>query len=331
MSGANENTPRNMRAGATNNCRSFGTVMDEWIRDSFSTIKRPTRLKYLGIIDRHIRPSIGEMDVQEVDEVYINEFLRQKSLNGRLDGSGGLSASYVQTMGIIISSVMNYAVEREYRVPMRARINKPVSEKTDIHVLSRAQQAKLEAKLSSDSSPTALGITIALNAGLRIGEVCALQWDDIDLESGIIHVRHTVARIKASEEMSDQSSKLVLDRPKTRNSKRDIPITNKLMKMLQAGKQSATSPFVVSNKHDFISPRTFEYRFHKILETYELTDVNFHSLRHTFATRCVEFDVDVKSLSEILGHANVSITLNTYVHPSFEFKRNQLEKVSLLS
>ena len=165
-----------------------------------------------------------------------------------------------------------------------------------------------------------------MNTGLRISEVCALRWNDIDFEAEILHVRSTVARVKG--EGGDCATKLIIDRPKTKASLRDIPISRKLMGALISLYKKRKSEYVVSKKVGFVSPRTYEYRFHKIMMQYDMPAVNYHALRHTFATRCIELGVDVKTLSEILGHANVSITLNTYVHSSMERKREQLEKLA---
>lgn len=173
---------------------------------------------------------------------------------------------------------------------------------------------------------TALGMLISLHTGLRIGEVCALKWSDVDIERKILTVRQTVARVKANSN-DNCKSKLILDAPKTKNSLREIPINSFLLPLLVKKKSESVSDFVISEQKTFVSPRTFEYRYHKTLERFDIEQVNYHSLRHTFATRCIERGVDCKSLSEILGHANVNITLNTYVHSSMELKRIQIEKL----
>ena len=221
---------------------------------------------------------------------------------------------------------MCYAAEKEYRLPLKARILKPSTEKKDIYVLSQAEQQHLEESLERDSSLTALGILITLNTGLRIGELCALKWEDIDLENRVIHIKSSIIRISTTKN-TEQKTQFVIADPKTKTSIREIPITTKLFSILKNAYPA--SIFVVSNTADFVPPRTFEYRFHKILARHNIPDTNFHTLRHTFATRCVEKNVDVKTLSEILGHSNVSITLNYYVHPSFDTKRNQLEKICI--
>ena len=126
-------------------------------------------------------------------------------------------------------------------------------------------------------------------------------------------------------------TKLIIDKPKTKSSVRDIPIPKRLMDILVLLYEKRRSEYVISDRAGFVSPRTYEYRFHKVFEKHQIKSVNYHALRHTFATRCIEHGVDVKTLSEILGHSNVSITLNTYVHSSMERKREQLEKLARVS
>lgn len=150
------------------------------------------------------------------------------------------------------------------------------------------------------------------------------------IKNKTIYVRNTVVRVKAAEGDSAKSY-LIIDSPKTTASLRCIPICSTLMPVLLSCKSKATSCYVVSSTDSFVSPRTFDYRFKRILDTCQLPRINYHALRHTFATRCIEAGVDVKSLSEILGHGNVSITLNTYVHSSMDLKRIQLEKIACIS
>lgn len=305
----------------------FSAILNMWLGSRFFHQKESTKLKYRNIIDRHIIPQLGGADIAELDDVRINEFLADKRENGRLDGSGGLSNSYIKTMAIIISSAMNYAAEKGLRSQLSVKIQKPVTIRREISVLSEEAQKKFENRLKHSDSLSALGILIALNTGLRIGEICALKWEDIDVEAGVIHVRHSIVRISSQDSASDCKTSLIVADPKTKTSRRDIPINTKLSDIISLAAPLSESDFVVSDSAGFVSPRTFEYRFHRILKQYGLQDVNFHALRHTFATRCVEKNVDIKTLSEVLGHSNVSITLNTYVHPSFESKRKQMEKL----
>jgi len=320
----------------TTDIKTFSQVTSEWFDANRVRQKASTQLKYHNMFDNHILPAFGNMDIKEIDEVNVNSFLSEKLANGALshlpNTSAPLSSSYVRTMGILISSVLTYAAIKDYRNILKAPISKPSEDRKSVSVVGKSDLAKINQLLQIDVSCTAVGIAIALDAGLRIGEVCALRWDDIDLEAKLIHVKHTVVRIKndtSDYKINGKSPKtrLIIDVPKTKSSLRDIPINSRLYDILKKAKETSISKYVVSDKESFMSPRTFEYRYHKLLQKHSITDTNFHTLRHTFSTRCVEVEVDIKSLSEILGHSSVSTTLDIYVHPSMELKRCQIEKL----
>ena len=301
---------------------SFKEVLLLWMKINCMKYKGATETKYQYLIDMHILPDLGHIKISQLTALTINSFLNQKLQSGRLDKSGGLSPSYVRSMMLIINSALQFAVNEQMCLPLHTPICKPSVEKKELQILSLRDQKKLEAQLCCDMDTTKLGILLSLHTGMRIGEVCALTWEDIDFSEHIIHVRSTVARVKNG---------LIIDRPKTKSSLRDIPITSVLLPLLLAMKQRSNSRFVISDNGSFISPRTYEYRYHRLLARYGIPSICYHSLRHTFATRCFEVGVDVKSLSEILGHANVSITLNTYVHSSMDLKRKQIEKLVALA
>lgn len=306
----------------------FEHILNLWLENNRIRQKAATVSKYQYLIETHIAPSLGKVKLSEITSTMINSFLLQKLQNGRLDEQGGLSPSYVRNIMLVINGALKFAVDEQLCPPLKSPIFKPTVQKRELSIFSCSDQQKLESYLLSVSDPTCIGILLSLYTGLRVGEVCALSWDDIDFERHIIHIRHTVARIKSNGNTSDKSSQLILDTPKTKSSSRDIPISSALFPLLQQASQTAVSKYVVSQSNDFVSPRTFEYRYHRILKKCEIENLNYHALRHTFATRCVEAGIDVKSLSEILGHSNVSVTLNTYVHSSIELKRSQLEKLA---
>lgn len=155
-----------------------------------------------------------------------------------------------------------------------------------------------------------------------------MTWNDIDISNRIIHIRHTISRVRDGKNNTSSSTVLVVETPKTQSSARDIPISSILLPHLIKMESTAPSRYILSDCNTFLSPRTLEYRFKKLINNSGIDSINFHALRHTFATRCIEAGVDIKSLSEILGHANVGITLNTYVHSSMDLKRQQIEKLA---
>ena len=301
-----------------------------WQKATAVQHKGATNVKYDNLITKHILPVLGNYELSELSTGIIADFMNSKLNAGRLDNSGGLSPSYVRSIMLIVIDVIDFAVEEGMCPPIKLKIRKPTVETNELEILDITTQNNFERQLLLNLNETSVGILISLNTGLRISEVCALKWSDIDFQNAILHVRTTVARVKSSDG-SDSATKLIIDKPKTKSSLRDIPLSKKLMGILVSLNKSRCSEYVISNKKGFVSPRTYEYRFHRILDECDLPSFNYHVLRHTFATRCIELGVDVKTLSEILGHSNVSITLSTYVHSSMERKREQLEKLSSIS
>lgn len=309
------------------NNQTLAEVMTQWLHNNSIRIKGGTYAKYQTIIRTHLAPDIGKIGIRDIDSSLINMYLIQKMKSGRLDGKGGLSPSYVQTMMLIINSTLRFAVSDGLRPPLKTPVLKPSVPKHELEIMSLEDQKRLESHILKAPDLTKIGIMISMQTGMRIGEVCGLQKCDIDMNKGIIHVRHTIARVLNED---NRTTRLIIDTPKTRASVRDIPISEKLFAFLESTEKLSKYDFVISSSDSFVNPRTFEYRFHSILKECGLRQINFHVLRHTFATRCIEAGVDIKSLSEILGHSNVSITLNTYVHSSIEMKRTQLQKLNSL-
>ena len=188
------------------------------------------------------------------------------------------------------------------------------------------EQAKLENVLLENREPFHIGILLTLYAGLRIGELCALQWKDIRLEEGTVHIERTLLRIQDRSHQHSHRTRILIDRPKTESSIRTIPLPSTLIDVLRSCRQDEDC-YLLSGTRQFIEPRLCLSRYKTLLRHAGLNAYTFHTLRHTFATRCVENGFDAKSLSEILGHANVNTTLQRYVHPTTEQKRRQMERL----
>ncbi len=305
----------------------FSDLLKEWQNHNEIRLKEGTKLKYTYMITAHIAPELGKRRLKELTGAEINDFLKKKLFQGRLDGTGGLSPSYVKSMAVIISSALSFAENYDFGHSIKGRIQTPVIPPSEKEVLPLCIQQRLEKECLQKQSPTHIGIMLSLYGGLRIGEVCALQWKDLDLENRIIAVQHTVSRQAV---VGSQKTVLVLASPKTPSSRRKIPIPLPLLELLLEYRQRSSSDFLVTDRETFLSPRTFEARFHTVLSKCGVPQVNYHVLRHTFATRCIEAGMDVKSLSEILGHSSPAITLKTYVHSSMEMKLSQIDKLSAL-
>lgn len=301
----------------------FQMVLEEWLKDNRIRFKASTYSKYDFIIRRHIIPELGRLPITEINTTRLNSYLEDKLTKGGLEDGEPLSASYVRTIALIINSAVNYAAAQEYCLPLKSKMHKPMVRKKDILLLDNRDYKILNRYCQEHLSVASLGVLIALHTGLRVGEICGLRWCDIDALNHLLYVNNTITRIQDAT----SRCKWVLESPKTDSSRRVIPISESLVTILMRMRARTASVYVISEKDGFINPRTFEYQFHQLLHSCNVRDVNFHALRHTFATRCVEGGMDIKTLSEILGHSNVSITLNTYVHSSLELKKAQIRKV----
>lgn len=294
----------------------FADVLRLWLNDKKIAVKKATYTKYEFLIKKHIIPAFGSKEVNKISAAEINGFLYDL-LTGN-DTQKKLSGSYVRTIAVILSGAYQYGVNEGMCEKLKNPIFKPSIEKKDVSVLNEFEYKKLIRFLcaSNESDTVHLCVLITLFTGLRIGEICALKWDDIDTENSIIKVNSTVSR---------NGNTYIIGTPKTHSSYRSIPINHILLNQLKCYRKAGT--YVLTESDTFMLPRTFENHYKKLLHQAQIREVNFHALRHSFATRCVESGMDIKSLSEILGHANSSITLNTYVHSSMEQKTKQINKV----
>lgn len=306
----------------------FKEILFLWLDSNRLNLKPQTYAKYLYMIENHIVGTLGNYEVRALTTAIINQVIVEKNDYGRLDGNGGLSASYIRTITFIIMAAIDFAVVEGYRMPLNGNITKLQRQKKELEVLTVKEQIQLENYLYINIDKRKLGTLLALYTGMRIGEVCGLRWCDIDFDSQTIHIRNTVERIKnINQSQGEPKTNLVLCNAKTISSDRIIPIPEKIIKLLKHF-QGSEQQFVIEGiLYDYTDPRTFQYSFQNYLKESNLRKVNFHALRHTFATRCIESGMDVKSLSEILGHASVNITLNTYVHSSLEQKRTQINSM----
>ena len=283
----------------------------EWLAVVKHRIKVSTLANYRMKIEKHIIPSFGEMMCGEFNSKSISIFIQQK-----LDS--GLSSRYVCDILVLMKSIFKYA-RQEYRLPNPFdTVSMPRCTKPQIRLLNRAEQTKLKSFLSRHQSPITLGVVLALSMGLRVGEVCGLMWQDIDFEKRILTVRRTVQRVAIYNGI--KKSCVMIMPPKSESSIREIPIPSGVFVMLK-NLRSANENYIISGKTTPAEPRKMQYHFAKILKNVNLPSVRFHSLRHAFASNAVEKGFDIKTLSEILGHSKVELTMNLYVHSNIDRKR----------
>lgn len=301
-------------------CRN---LLEEWLQSIRNSVKESSLVNYSYLVESYIAPNLGDYEFSEITTEIVDAFLKKELESGRKDGKGGLSPKTVGDIRSVLLQAIEYARRKDYRCSIKGKIFSPKAPKKPIRVLSHIEQEKLEVVVYNSDVPEHLGILIALYCGLRIGEVCALQWGDLNLEDDTLFVSKTVMRIQDISEEAEAKTKVVITLPKTDAAVRTVPIPIFISKYLTEHKRGADA-YVLTGTSEFMEPRRYLGRYKHYLKEAGLASLTFHTLRHTFATRCVEKGIDAKSLSEILGHSDVKTTLQLYVHPSMELKKSQV-------
>ena len=296
----------------------FGEIVRLWLDNIKNTVKESTYANYLMKVEKHILNGLGDIPYDKLTVQNLNSFV-----SGKL--SCGLSAKYVADIVVLIKSVGKFA-HRSFGYADRTEFIY-LPKKTTLsenRLLVDSEQNILTKNLMGNLDLTSIGILLSAATGIRIGELCALKWSDFDFEKSTVTVNRTMQRIRNRD---GQGTKIIITSPKSRTSVREIPIPEFLKNTLSKIRTNADS-YVLSGTSKLVEPRTMQYRFKNILKKLNLPQVNFHSLRHMFATKCVALGIDVKTLSEILGHSSVKITLDRYVHSSMERKQSCMKRFS---
>ena len=286
-------------------------VFDNWKRHISFRLKESTLANYAMKAYKHLFPYFGKKRLSDITADDIYAFIENKL-------ASGLSNRYVSDILTLLKCLFKYAAKTLHIANPMDDVDFKREKTPEIRLLDADEEARLGQFLAKDPSRTAMGIILCKATGLRIGELCALTWGDVDLEKRILTVRHTIQRIQAKN--GARRTKIVITEPKSETSKRSIPIPEFLMETLRkyCGKYNE---FVLSGTEKPVEPRTMQNRFARILKNAKLPSVHFHALRHMFATKCIKLGFDMKTLSELLGHSGVEITMNLYVHSSFDRKR----------
>lgn len=307
---------------------SFENVASDWLRQQQPELKAASYSKYANMLRLYLNPRFGKAVIPDISRNEVQQFSRDLLLTGGT-AKTGLAPKTVNSAISILKNILEYA--RKERGLQVADI-KDVSvreQKKPIQVFSRTEQSLLSRHLCDNPSPCNIGILLCLYTGMRIGEVCALKWGDIILDEQYLFVHQTMQRIQLEGE-DGKKTRVVIGPPKSECSIRKIPIPAEMLRLLIPVKRQNEAFLLTGMVHSYIEPRCMENQFKTVIDACGVSDLNFHALRHTFATRCIELGFDIKSLSEILGHANVNITLNRYVHPSMDLKQANMNRLSVL-
>lgn len=293
-------------------------VYKEWLNAIMNRVKESTYANYKMKFEKHILPVLGDMLCTSVNSAKINAFIKKKM-------DTGLSAGYVRDLLTVFKALLTYAQEEYgFRLSLK-NVSLPKAEKKKPHKMNDEQQNRLVGYVKKHMDLTGLGVLLSLFMGLRIGELCGLKWGDIDIEHKLLHVNRTVQRI--CKQNGNRKTKLVITEPKSSHSKRCIAIPDFLIPYLLKFRGN-DDDYVLSGSEKLVEPRTMQYRYKNLLEAANVENANYHQLRHTFATNCVENGFDAKTLSIVLGHSTISLTLDRYVHPNRQYERRMMNSLS---
>ena len=299
-----------------------------WLQDSAANLKPSTIAKYGEYLRRYIYPQFASMDIAGITNKDVAAFCRKLLIAGGVNEQG-LSPKTVQEIFRVMKQIRKYALLCQCAVGYTNDCICIKQNVSPMRVFTSQELERLQTFLEEKRDRICQGILLCLLTGLRLGEICALKWEDISLEDKVIHIRKTLQRISCQDD-AKVKTKIIITSPKTSYSLRTIPLPEKLYTLFVPEVQPGTF-FLTGQKDSYIEPRTMQNRFKAVLKACDIAKANFHALRHTFATTWVEAGQDIKCLSMILGHANVNITLNRYVHPSMNLKRAGIEQVMKFS
>jgi len=298
---------------------NFEAISIKWLQSKNRQIKKVTELSYYRILSRHIMPFFYNKKLKELEQIDIDNFI--DDINNKINYHV-LSYKYAQDITCVFKSIIKF-INNESSLNFICKsicIKKTKHKRIDTYLKTEQQIIINECLANNDYKKT--GILIALFCGVRIGELCAIQWKDINFEKETLSINKTIQRI-----YDYAGSYLKIDSPKTINSNREIPICRFLLRIIKKIKKEDDC-YILTGKTHPMEPRNYRRFYDKFIQKLNIHRIKFHGLRHTFATTCIEAGIDYKTVSELLGHSSINITMNTYVHISLDHKRKCLEKLA---
>lgn len=320
-------TTKITKSDKTQNATNFYEISTQWLNMKATTIKLSTYTRYSNLLNTYLYPQYRDSLIEDISPTSVNSYINMLLTSGKKNKTG-LAPKTVQCIISLLKSILDYAYRTNHVSSISTSYINIKQEQKPMHILSITDQNALTAYIYENPTPTNIGILLCLYTGMRIGEICALKWSDILWDEHCVLIEKTLQRLQNSTDIVSKTS-IVITSPKSSCSIRKVPLPDELYNVLQKYKQNDET-FILTGTISYVEPRTMQNRYKSILKHCNIKDINFHSLRHTFATRCIELGFDVKSLSEVLGHANVNITLNRYVHPSMEQKQRNMNLLTEL-
>lgn len=311
--------------GETKSSPLFSEQSEHWLASVKNSVKESTYTRYYRTVHSYLLPLLGKYAVSRIDITIVNQ-LKETLLVGGGKRKNGLSEKSVADILSVLKLIINHTAAEGFEVMNTSLIRDPKQKKKDMQIIPHEQSKRLEDILLASTDPVSLGILLALHTGIRNGELCGLKWCDICFLTGTLHIRRTVERISDLDPLRKAKTKLIVGEPKTASSRRVVPLPTALCAYLKARCGNADE-YILTGTNKPSEPHTLYVRYSRFLRRNGFDSYTFHALRHTFATRGIESGFDAKSLSEILGHSDVTTTLKCYVHPSLEQKRRQMENL----
>lgn len=307
--------------------RLFSEWSEMWLEHKSLSVKQSTYVRYKNNLYSHINPKLGNIKIHLIDTERLQQFFNEKSYSGRLDQSGGLSPKTLSEILIIVKGILSYAKSHGERIICDCQQIVIKKSFREMRILSVEEERRLNSVLFINQDIYKLGILLCLYTGIRIGELCALKWGNISFEEKTLKIDKTMQRLQCDNR--EKKTEIVISEPKSDCSIRLIPLPEFIISELAKFRNNDNFFILSMDNKKFTEPRTMQNHFYKCISEAKIENANFHCLRHTFATRCVEKDFEIKSLSVILGHSSVKITLDKYVHVTMQMKRNNMSKVEL--
>ena len=304
---------------------TLASVSLRWLEDRRPFLKESTIAKYIDFLQCYILPKFGKRTMDSISTESIQDFARSLLAFGGADRQG-LSARTVSEILCILKGIRGYAIKQGYTVGFSMDGLLVKQKQKQPRTFSEQETRRLRSYLRGHRTIYNVGILLCLETGIRLGEVCALQWSDISLTERKLHIRQTVQRIRMDAGGTGAKTRIVITSPKSDSSTRVIPLPDSMCAVLS--KLGPSKGFLLTGDEEHVmEPRAMQRHFKRVLEDCGIADANFHALRHTFATRGVEAGFDAKCLSSILGHSSIAMTLGRYVHPTMEMKRRNMAKL----
>lgn len=300
----------------------YKDLINKWLKMKREFVKESTYANYRSIVYNHLIPELGDYYLKELSNELLQNFIIDKYHEGKKNDFGGLSHKMVKDITSVIKSTIKYGMKIKMIEFINLEFDYP-NENNDhkIRILDKQEQMMLINYVKNVRTTKSVGLALALYTGLRIGELCALEWRDIDFKRGYLMVTKTIQRIYIKDEKGNGGeTKLIITEPKTKNATRIVPLSREFLYFLRKMRKDEDI-YILSGKKIPMEPGGFRRYYYRVLDKLDMRKVNFHTLRHTFASNCIRIGCDYKTVSELLGHSSVNITLNIYVHAQYSQKK----------